>query len=63
MERMLRIRHLIRHSYRRAAFSLAVKRPPFVTCGDISPACRGNLLKGKAGEDWCGREKSRYPNG
>ena len=28
-------------------FSLAAKRPPFVTCGDISPACRGNLLEGK----------------
>ena len=29
------------HGYRRAS-SLAAKRPPFVTCGDISPAKRGN---------------------
>ena len=35
---MLRILHLIRHGYRRATFSLAVKRPPFVCKADISPA-------------------------
>ena len=52
--------HLI-HRLSAAPFSLAAKRPPFVTCGDISPAGRGNHLEGKANKVVRDKKKSGSP--